>query len=207
MFVALFAGRGRPRVQGLHQGAHESEQADQRRGRDEAALDLRHPQGRPHFGKNSHLLLFAQRHGQGASCYEVGQNNSTCKLFKSSFNFENNLKLLLVLKYFLGIIKLLCNSQKCKLLALILFYLVTFAPDGSLMFVFSTTSALEVIVSLLKKFKVVDNPRKFALYERFYENGETAKGRLEISLSLFKPNVRVPKQLIFIPKYRMLFAF
>jgi hypothetical protein len=46
----------------------------------------------------------------------------------------------------------------------------------ALMFVCSTTSALEVIVSLLKKFKVVDNPRKFALYERFYENGETAKG-------------------------------
>jgi hypothetical protein len=40
----------------------------------------------------------------------------------------------------------------------------------------SETTTHEVIKALLKKFKVVDNPRKFALYERHYEQGETAKG-------------------------------
>jgi Ras association domain-containing protein 1 len=41
---------------------------------------------------------------------------------------------------------------------------------------FSETTTHEVIKALLKKFKVVDNPRKFALYERVYEQGETRKG-------------------------------
>lgn len=40
----------------------------------------------------------------------------------------------------------------------------------------SDTTVHEVISSLLKKFKIVDDPRKFALYERFTEHGETTKG-------------------------------
>jgi hypothetical protein len=74
MGVIFDAGRGRTGLPGLHQGAHESEPADQRRRRHEATLDLRHPQGRPHSGKNTHLLLFAQRHGQGASRNKVSHN-------------------------------------------------------------------------------------------------------------------------------------
>ncbi|XP_069693749.1 ras association domain-containing protein 1-like isoform X2 [Periplaneta americana] len=42
----------------------------------------------------------------------------------------------------------------------------------------SETTTHEVIKALLKKFKVVDNPRKFALYERYYEQGETAKVKM-----------------------------
>ena len=41
---------------------------------------------------------------------------------------------------------------------------------------FSETTTHEVIKALLKKFKVVDNPQKFALYERYCEQGETTKG-------------------------------
>ena len=54
------------------------------------------------------------------------------------------------------------NSQRCK---------YSF-------FFLSETTTHEVIRALLKKFKVVDNPQKFALYERYYEQEETAKGEL-----------------------------
>ncbi|XP_071442675.1 ras association domain-containing protein 1-like [Hetaerina americana] len=42
----------------------------------------------------------------------------------------------------------------------------------------SETTTHEVVVALLKKFKVVDNPRKFALYERFYEDGDVNKAKM-----------------------------
>ncbi|CAL4223967.1 unnamed protein product, partial [Meganyctiphanes norvegica] len=37
----------------------------------------------------------------------------------------------------------------------------------------SKTTTREVIVALLRKFKVVDNPQKFALYERTYETQQS----------------------------------
>ena len=40
----------------------------------------------------------------------------------------------------------------------------------------SKTTTREVIVALLRKFKVVDNPQKFALYERSYDQDAT-RGR------------------------------
>ncbi|XP_037070017.1 ras association domain-containing protein 1-like [Pollicipes pollicipes] len=40
------------------------------------------------------------------------------------------------------------------------------------------TTVHEVISSLLKKFKIVDDPRKFALYERFTEQGESTKVKM-----------------------------
>lgn len=49
-------------------------------------------------------------------------------------------------------------------------------PNWFFFIFLSDTTTHEVIKGLLKKFKVVDNPRKFALYERHYEHGETAKG-------------------------------
>ena len=42
-------------------------------------------------------------------------------------------------------------------------------------FCYSKTTTREVIVALLRKFKVVDNPQKFALYERAYDQ-ESTKG-------------------------------
>lgn len=56
---------------------------------------------------------------------------------------------------------------------------------------FSDTTTNEVIVIILNKFRVVDNPRKFALYERYLESGETVKGkptRSIMSLHLFSRN-------------------
>merc|ERR1712165_65080 len=41
----------------------------------------------------------------------------------------------------------------------------------------SDTTALEVIVALLQKCKITDNPRKFALYEKIEEEGEKATMR------------------------------
>ncbi|KAF0310401.1 Ras association domain-containing protein 1 [Amphibalanus amphitrite] len=40
------------------------------------------------------------------------------------------------------------------------------------------TTVHEVISSLLKKFKIVDDPRKFALYERLTEQGESTKVKM-----------------------------
>ena len=37
---------------------------------------------------------------------------------------------------------------------------------------FSITTAQEVIRALLQKFKITDNPRKFALYEKIDEEGQ-----------------------------------
>ncbi len=37
---------------------------------------------------------------------------------------------------------------------------------------FSDTTAQEVIKALLQKFKITDNPRKFALYEKVANEGE-----------------------------------
>ncbi|XP_076030544.1 uncharacterized protein LOC143018875 [Oratosquilla oratoria] len=42
----------------------------------------------------------------------------------------------------------------------------------------SKTTTGEVIVALLRKFKVVDNPQKFALYERTYDTAQSAKAKL-----------------------------
>ncbi|KAL7638754.1 UNVERIFIED_CONTAM: hypothetical protein RMT77_010287 [Armadillidium vulgare] len=42
----------------------------------------------------------------------------------------------------------------------------------------SKTTTREVIVALLRKFKVVDNPQKFALYERTYDAGQSMKAKL-----------------------------
>uniref|UniRef100_T1IZ35 Ras-associating domain-containing protein n=1 Tax=Strigamia maritima TaxID=126957 RepID=T1IZ35_STRMM len=42
----------------------------------------------------------------------------------------------------------------------------------------SETTTKDVIITLLNKFKVVDNPHKFALYERDYEIGESSKVRM-----------------------------
>ncbi|KDR21274.1 Ras association domain-containing protein 1 [Zootermopsis nevadensis] len=53
----------------------------------------------------------------------------------------------------------------------------------------SETTTHEVIKALLKKFKVVDNPRKFALYERHYEQGETAKVKMRRIAESEKPLV------------------
>lgn len=53
----------------------------------------------------------------------------------------------------------------------------------------SETTTHEVIKALLKKFKVVDNPRKFALYERFQEPGETAKFKMRRIADSEKPLV------------------
>ncbi|KAJ9582961.1 hypothetical protein L9F63_022687, partial [Diploptera punctata] len=53
----------------------------------------------------------------------------------------------------------------------------------------SETTTHEVIRALLKKFKVVDNPQKFALYERYYEQGETAKVKMRRIAENEKPLV------------------
>ncbi|XP_064094930.1 uncharacterized protein LOC135207230 [Macrobrachium nipponense] len=42
----------------------------------------------------------------------------------------------------------------------------------------SKTTTREVIIALLRKFKVVDNPQKFALYERTYDTGQPGKAKL-----------------------------
>lgn len=42
----------------------------------------------------------------------------------------------------------------------------------------SKTTTREVIVALLRKFKVVDNPQKFALYERNIDSTQSGKARL-----------------------------
>ncbi|XP_071528338.1 uncharacterized protein [Panulirus ornatus] len=42
----------------------------------------------------------------------------------------------------------------------------------------SKTTTREVIVALLRKFKVVDNPQKFALYERTYDTAQSVKAKL-----------------------------
>ncbi|XP_023712440.1 ras association domain-containing protein 1 isoform X3 [Cryptotermes secundus] len=53
----------------------------------------------------------------------------------------------------------------------------------------SETTTHEVVKALLKKFKVVDNPRKFALYERYYEQGETRKVKMRRIAENEKPLV------------------
>nr|XP_045600332.1 uncharacterized protein LOC123759390 isoform X1 [Procambarus clarkii] len=42
----------------------------------------------------------------------------------------------------------------------------------------SNTTTREVIIALLRKFKVVDNPQKFALYERTYDTAQSVKAKL-----------------------------
>ncbi|XP_046407278.1 ras association domain-containing protein 1-like isoform X2 [Ischnura elegans] len=51
----------------------------------------------------------------------------------------------------------------------------------------SETTTHEVVVALLKKFKVVDNPRKFALYERYYEDGDANKAKMRRIAESEKP--------------------
>lgn len=41
----------------------------------------------------------------------------------------------------------------------------------------STTTVSEVIQGLLKKFMVVDNPQKFALFKRIHKDGQGMRGR------------------------------
>jgi hypothetical protein len=53
----------------------------------------------------------------------------------------------------------------------------------------SETTTHEVIKALLKKFKVVDNPQKFALYERYCEQGETTKVKMRRIAENEKPLV------------------
>lgn len=50
---------------------------------------------------------------------------------------------------------------------------------------FSETTTNEVIESLLKKNKIFTSARKFALYERFYEHGQTTKGTFSKFKCLF----------------------
>lgn len=49
----------------------------------------------------------------------------------------------------------------------------------------SETTTREMIASLLKKFKVADNPIKFALYERDLEPGKTLLGYFNSFLNFF----------------------
>lgn len=66
----------------------------------------------------------------------------------------------------------------------------------------SETTTSEMIVSLLKKFKVADNPRKFALYERDLDPGKTLQGEtyLKFSKNMLQKFICFSARLLRIPE-------
>ena len=64
---------------------------------------------------------------------------------------------------------------------------------------YSEMTAQEVITALLKKFKVVDDPRKFALYERQVQPGlESSKGNFLLITKLLFTLRKWEKSFIFL---------